>query len=192
LNRLIAFAHRWNMTARSLLRSQITDAWHQSIRQDYEGSRINSERSLQASLWSHLKDELSPTTRRMFIEPRMTVGRTNQQVRYPDIVICNTRQVIGIIELKYLPRAQPSWRKDLLTFQWIEDNRTTITVSNARYRGLAENRRVYPLAKDVLYVWAGVHAASSVCLDNLVRADLAPTFLPLHAETDCFGKPRIR
>ncbi len=65
-------------------------------------------------------------------------------------------------------------------------------MSNARYRGLAENRRVYPLAKDVLYVWAGVHAASSVCLNDLVCADLAPTFLPIHAETDRFGKLRIR
>jgi hypothetical protein len=87
------------MASRALLRLQIVKAWRLTICKDYAAERINSERSLQAALWSRLNTTLSeklpPKSRRMFIEPRMTVAG---KALYPDIVICNTRQVIGIIE----------------------------------------------------------------------------------------------
>src|SRR5574339_1190948 len=101
------------MTNRSKLRQQITEAWCKSIKVDYTAQRINSERSLQASVWANLNAILPSSTRRMFIEACMSVQGSERQVRFPDIVICNTREVIGIIELKYQPRGKPSWQKDL-------------------------------------------------------------------------------
>src|SRR5690606_13711830 len=83
---------------------------------------INSERSLQASLWARLNKILPRTNRRMFIELGLSISGTNHQVRYPDIVICHSRSVIGISELKYLPRTRPAWQKDIATFRWIVEN----------------------------------------------------------------------
>ena len=101
------------MVKRRLLKAQILEAWSECITGDYARQRINSERSLQASLWSELNDRLDERTRRMFIEPRLSCEtekspRRDNTVRYPDLVVCNTRSVIGIIELKYRPRAKPA------------------------------------------------------------------------------------
>jgi hypothetical protein len=94
------------MKHRSFIRSRIISAWRQCIEDDYCNQRINSERSLQASFWSHINASL-PKTRRLFIEPSLTIrGRSGVKRIIPDIVICNTREVISVVELKYLPRAQ--------------------------------------------------------------------------------------
>lgn len=103
------------MNRRGLLRGQLTQAWGMAIDEDYRRQRINSERSLQASLWSKLNVLLPPESRRMFIEPKLKAtvaaldGQVKPEFRFPDIVICNTREVIGIVEVKYLPRAKPNW-----------------------------------------------------------------------------------
>jgi len=99
------------MKQRSLIKSQIIRAWTESIEDDYCSQRINSERSLQASFWAHLNNML-PKNRRLFIEP---VGASLIKL-IPDIVVCNTRAVISVIELKYLPRAQPKHSQDIKTF----------------------------------------------------------------------------
>lgn len=185
------------MSRRSVLRSQVKAAWHQAIVEDYQSQRINSERSLQASLWSKLNAMLPVATRRMFIEPAMRVpiaqvdGSEQQQSRFPDIAICNTKEVIGIIEIKYQPRALPSWRKDLETFHWIVSNRDAIRIANVRFRGIGMDEKEYPLARDVLFVWAGVHRPWSSRLLEQVNPELRECFLEVHAETSESGNPQL-
>jgi hypothetical protein len=177
------------MASRALLRSQIVRAWRLTIIEDYEF--INSERSLQAALWSRLNkalaEKLPPKSRRLFIEPKITVKRKNF---HPDIVICNTRQVIGIIELKFKPRAAASWRNDLKKFRAIAGCKTRIAISHDRYRGIARRNKPYTLAKTVLYVWAGVHAESDFDLAGYAGT-LAPNFMALHAETVDGAQPSL-
>ena len=180
------------MANRSLLKSQIREAWRQSIANDYAAQRINSERSLQASLWSNLNTLLAPKTRRMFIEPCMSTPGLDRQLRYPDLVICNSRKVIGIIELKYQPRAQPRWRKDIDTFHFLATHRNVISISNSRFLGIAVDARTYPLARDVLFVWAGVQAPCELKLSEYVDSTLAPYFMSLHAQTQHSGAPTLR
>lgn len=171
------------MSTRPLLRRQITEAWCQSIASDYADQRINSERSLQASVWAQLNALLPSSTRRIFIEPCMSVPGTRRQVRFPDIVVCNTREVIGIVELKFQPRSKPSWSKDLATFHWVTENRDRISVSNVRFRGVGTDSRSYPLSRTILYVWAGVHAACELDLRAHISPAVLQSFLALHAET---------
>ena len=180
------------MSNRLLLRKQIAEAWRLSMTTDYAAQRINSERSLQASVWSHLNTLLSPKTRRMFIEPCMSVLGSDPTVRFPDIVICNTRSVIGIVELKYQPRKSPSWRKDINTFHWLAKNQSSIAISNGRYRGEDRDANIYPLADNVLYVWAGVHSESPIQLADYLEPALRPMFFALHAETQHSKAPRLR
>ena len=49
--------------------------------------------------------------RRMFIEPKLlvTVGRLGFT---SDILVCNTRSIIGVIEIKYQPNSRPNFLKD--------------------------------------------------------------------------------
>lgn len=182
---------------RGILRHQLKNAWRSTIEGDYRRQRINSERSLQASLWSKL-NALLPESRRMFIEPKLMAkvenldGQINPEVRFPDIVICNTREVIGIVEVKYLPRAMPSWKKDLKTFLWIHTNRDQIVIQNVRHRGVTVDNRSYPLAQDVLFVWAGVHVLSGIDLSEKMPQELSKHFLALHAETVDGKHPAIR
>jgi hypothetical protein len=177
------------MTLRTLLRKQLKDAWRNTIEEDYHRQRINSERSLQASLWSKLNIILPPKTRRLFIEPPLKAivtypdGSERCEIRYPDLVVCNTRNVIGIIELKYKPRAAPNWQNDFEKFCWILDNQKQIVVQNVRYRGLEVDGQLYPLADDVLFVWAGVHAEWNGRLADHIDRRLSNHFLELHAVT---------
>jgi hypothetical protein len=180
------------MANRSLLKKQIREAWRQSITDDYVAQRINSERSLQASLWSRLNTILPPKSRRMFIEPCMSTPGLGKQVRYPDLVICNSREIIGIIELKYQPRAKPKWHKDIDTFHFLATHRETISISNTRFRGVVADARLYPLANDVLFVWAGVHASCNLVLNEHVDPILVPYFMSLHAETRLSSAPNLR
>src|SRR5512139_4141744 len=123
------------MKQRFLLKATIIDAWRSCITDDYCRQRINSERSLQASLWARLNERLS-AHRRMFIEPHVAVRTENGTVSLlPDLVICNSRQVIGVIELKYQPRTTPSYAKDINSLATLATHREGITFQNERYRG---------------------------------------------------------
>jgi len=51
-----------HMSRRTVLRSQLTTAWREAIEEDYRSQRINSERSLQASLWSRLNSSSGKPT----------------------------------------------------------------------------------------------------------------------------------
>lgn len=185
------------MRQRSILQSQIIKAWKQCITRDYRTQRINSERSLQASFWSRLNSILSKN-RRMFIEPGLMISTNGETTRcFPDLVICNTKEVIGVIELKYQPRGKPYYKKDIDSLSRIARHRKRITISNQRFRGRPNDETIYSLSKHILFVWAGVHANT-----NEFDKDLAPLystgyrglkdcFIELHAETDSNSSPKI-
>jgi hypothetical protein len=190
---------RARMTARKPLQKQLLVAWRRSIRNDYCNQRINSERSLQASFWAQLNRTLPAGTRRMFIEPCLVVTvKRRRTLLYPDIVICNTRQVIAVVEIKYQPRVLPSHDKDLKTLRTIAAYRDQLHVSNARFRGPVADSKEYPFSNHVVFVWAGVHRVPKISYESrdvpmLSEGveELAGCFLQLHAETDRMEKPKV-
>jgi hypothetical protein len=95
---------------RRLLRAHLAAAWRQTIEQPYREQLINSERGLQVFFCSALMEAFKEdgVRRRLFVEPRLSVGARETR-RYPDIVICNQRSVIGVVELKYLPKGRPRY-----------------------------------------------------------------------------------
>lgn len=179
------------MNRRTMLRGQLRRAWREVIETDYARQRINSERSLQAALWARLDALLPPQTRRLFIEPTVSLDGDSKR-RAPDLVICNTRSVIGIVEIKYLPRAAPKWQKELETFRWILAHHHRLAVTNYRFRGVEVDSRAYPVAGDPLFAWAGVHARSGVRLADYLEEGPGFNFLELHAETVHGRQPRLR
>lgn len=75
------------MQSRSLIRSQLTAAWHRTIHAEYPEQLINSERGLQIYFCKHLLDlfESANVSRHLFIEPRLTIPEDGQ-AKYADIV----------------------------------------------------------------------------------------------------------
>ena len=182
------------MIRRNLIKSQIIKAWKKSINIDYCSQRINSERSLQAAFWSHLNPLLSKN-RRLFIEPRMTIQTKNGKRKiYPDIVVCNTKQVISVIELKYLPRTNPRYKKDLKKLALIAKKRNKISIANVRFLGTEKDSKEYTLSSNILFVWAGIHKKQKQT-DNFLYSNgyksLENCYLQLHAETELNSKPKI-
>lgn len=184
------------MNQRSLLRRQISQAWQKAIEINYSGQRINSERSLQAAVWSELNEMFMDTARRLFIEPTIVTntsgsdGTTSKNKRTPDIVICNSREIIAVLELKYQPRAKPTYKKDLETLALISKARDEVAISNNRFRGIKSDARTYKLSSSVLYVWAGIHSDAHVLI--CPPEEISSSFLELHAITTDEGKLNFR
>lgn len=181
------------MKQRWYIRRLIGEAWEQSIQNDYSAQRINSERTLQASFWSHLNQSL-PRTRRLFIEPTITlhVGGKIKKI-IPDVVVCNTQQVIAIIELKFTPRTRPRFEKDIANMALLARHRQALSISNQRYRGVPSDEREYSLSEKVLFVWAGIHAGGGQKQHLFAAAhpELKGAYLQLHAATKNKLAPEI-
>lgn len=178
------------MKQRRLIKSQIIDAWKHSIDIDYQPRRITSEPALQASLWRHLNNQLQEN-RRVFTEPTLSVdGRKI----IPDLVVCNSRSVIAVIELKYLPRGRPRYAKDIQNLALLAEHREKVVMSDARFRGVGHRVKAYPFARHILFVWAGVHARAKALPTNLYSDGhplLDGCFMELHAETAKEGPPTV-
>ena len=184
------------MKGRELIKSQIIDAWAGCIYEDYNNQRINSERSLQASLWSHLNKLLHKNNRQLFIEPSMKIkidGKVKKVV--PDIVVCNTREIISVIEIKYLPRGKANYKNDVRKLSHISKNiGKKICIANDRFRGVEMDETKYGLAKNVLFVWCGVHKTEKNETEYLYSSpyqSLNNCFMELHAATNVGSKPMV-
>ena len=182
------------MKRRSLIKSQIIEAWEKSISKDYCQQRINSERSLQASFWAQL-NKLLQKNRRLFIEPSLTIRSKGEvKILMPDIVVCNSREVISIVELKYLPRGRPRYSKDIKNMDLIARNRNGVAISNARFRGNVMDGNQYRLSKNILFVWAGVHIHErddGGFLYSEGFRSLDGCYLQLHAATSKTSNPEL-
>lgn len=172
------------MSRRSLLRKQLTTAWHETIDNAYSRQLVNSERGLQVHFCRYLLDEFAKANiqRRLFIEPRISSSGT-QVRRYPDIVICNTRHIIGVMEIKYQPRGDPSYEKDFDTLKWIRNHSRELTLSNDRYLGIMTKGKTYSLAPDAVLCWAGVYKGPEATIKKSWLAHFGVRLLSLHAIT---------
>lgn len=167
------------------LQLQLLAAWRNTIENHYDKCLLNSERSLQASFWSHIVAEL-PNNRRTFIEPRIKHHRGPAIPRiYPDILVCNSQTVIAVIEIKYTPKTPPQFKKDINTLNWVAKNKSRLYVENNRYQGDASETEWYDFADNTLFVWAGVHRPreNPGTLFQGVQKTLRKALMQLHAET---------
>lgn len=183
------------MKQRALIKSQIIQAWTESIESDYCNQRINSERSLQASFWSRLNCIISKN-RRLFIESTITITTDSgiKELITPDIVVCNTKEIIAVLELKYSPNARPRFQKDIESLCSIARNRKQIIISNERFRGIEKDGNKYALSNNVLFVWAGVHAKEMPETNELYSSAheiLNGCYLQLHAVTEKNSAPTV-
>lgn len=172
------------MQRRTLLKKQLIEAWNLTIHDHYQSQLINSERGLQVYFCSTLMSifQREKLKRRVFIEPRIT-SISDKKDRYPDIVICNSLRIIGVVELKYLPRGRAKFAKDINTLEFITKHHSDLTIRNDRYRGIKADSRLYPLAADAVLCWGGVYTGKRIDLKLHTNDAIKPYFLQLDAIT---------
>ena len=183
-----------SMQSRAPLRKHLRQAWLYAIK-TYSKALINSERGLQVYFCAELLEIFRKEgyARRIFVEPRISGDKGKH--RYPDVVICNRRQIIAVVELKYQPRVpavRGDYQKDLDTLCWIQESTEGVTISNDRYLGPAGRPRTYSVAKDALFCWAGVYPGSRFDLASHAPRKLRDRLLVLHAMTDADQEPDVR
>lgn len=180
------------MPQRTCLRTQIECAWRRTIENYYNAQLINSERGLQVYFCAELLGELKEASgpRRIFIEPSIHTAGSDKP-KYPDIVICNTKSVIGIIEIKYLPRGKPIYQKDIDTLEKLLNSHDSVEIANTRYRGIDAGGRFYALANDAVFCWAGVYAGKQPSFEDEICNGLRKRFMSLHAITQHGEKPEV-
>jgi hypothetical protein len=167
-------------------------AWKGTIRAHYQRQQINSERGLQVFFCAALLSEFDAADlqRRIFVEPGLKTAKGSGPK--PDVMICNRDRIIGVVELKYQPRAKPKVAKDLQTLEWIASQGKHISIGNERFLGKVEDERQYWLAADAVLCWAGVHRGSPGWqLEPRVSSRLKPRFMELHAVTAVGENPEI-
>lgn len=186
------------LTKRGLLRRQLKDAWRDTMAGPYLEQAINSERALQVHLAARLMSafEEEGLNRQLFIEPRVSVHGGESRL-HPDILVCNSREVIGIVELKYQPLRKPSWEKDFRSLESVGWSAAEIEVDNRRYKGPNRGERAFAIARSPLFVWAGVYAEPFTPIPPRETADtVSGNLLVLHAVThsdrapECFAGTR--
>jgi hypothetical protein len=179
---------------RHLLRSQIKKAWEIAINQRYQAQLINSERGLQLYFCEALLRmfEEAKVNRRLFIEPCLQLS-DETGCRYPDVVVCNTKQIIGIIEFKYAPRIRANTiaKKDIATLEFAAREASRLTLSNDRYLGPKARKKSYPLADDAVLCWAGVYKGDVIDLRGAINKQVLPHFLQLNALTIAGEAPHV-
>ena len=178
------------------LRSNMLKAWSSVIKTLYDKQRVNSERSLQAALWSALNARL-PDVNRMFIEPHLKiVGCYTSFV--PDIVVCSKFRIAAVIELKYRPCGTAPYSKDLHTLQTLAQcSKDAFAITNMRFEGKKAGAQEYRLSPTTLLIWAGIHRPlSPIAADQRALLcedyDIPKTrFMQLHAETVRGGRAKV-
>jgi hypothetical protein len=99
-----------------------------------------------------------------------------------------------VIEVKYLPRTNPKYKKDIQKLALIAKARNKISIANVRFRGTEKDSREYTLSKNILFVWAGIHSKQQPT-ENILYSNgyksLENCYLELHAETELNSNPKI-
>ena len=149
--------------------AKIESAWRSSIEGDYDNHKVLSERTLQASLWAHLKDLAQ--SQYIFIEPRIQLpANAGERPRFvvPDIVVCRAKSIIAIIELKFAPRAKPDLTNDLKKLLALYSGRAQIELVLPRFLGVKVKDHAYRITEQTQFVLG--------CVSNKPPRGLSSTF----------------
>jgi hypothetical protein len=104
-------------------------AWSKSTK-DYAARLINSEHTLQAAVYHHLRcmlrHEFSVFTEAVIRLPDGVAEETKKGKVIVDLLVCYEAEIVAAIEIKYTPRGAPtieSARKDVLSLSRITNRR---------------------------------------------------------------------
>jgi hypothetical protein len=138
----------------------LNQAWSRAV-DAYRKGRINSERTLQAHLYSSLQ-EIDPGAV-VFCEPQLVIESFGTVV--PDMVLVRDHQVEAVLELKFVPHHFPLFEGDLAKLKrYAEHNRPfnlCLDPGSGRY-----SQRAYTFAASCQFVFAVIGRPDSLATDE--------------------------
>jgi len=176
------------MSDRKPLRRQLAAAWRDTLAGPYRNHLVNSERGLQVHFCLALMKQfdVAEFNRSLFVEPNVVFP--NGELRCPDLVICNSERIIGVVEFKYAPRGAPDYSKDLETLKRFALHGEAVSLSNERFRGEGQPK-TYRLAEDAVLCWAAVYADTFLEIQHPLAQN--ERFVRLDAITSASAPPII-
>jgi len=162
------------MSKRAALKRHISIAWERTIC-EYDDGFINNEARLQVSFVSHLKDVFSEglVSRTVYVETpfRLSENPIVNADFVPDVVICSDRRIIGMVELKFAPRAAPGYKRDIQKLSRLFSVRKDkeIQIGTVRYRGRQPLQK-FSFSSDVLLAYCAVHSDTKPAWPQTVQA----------------------
>lgn len=189
------------------IRNALKEAWN-ALESAYVGGKLNSERAMQAVIYSCLIDKLPPDSYTVLVEPGWNVihplERANSDFE-PDLVIIElgTMVVVGVIELKFAPHCCFRRGKFIVDLEKLDEYRIAEKVRLDIFRpGVPMDdptswQRKLVVAKDVVLAFAHLSRfnsdTSKKTYEDGKESELKdlmdhPQFLFLCATTDHDGK----
>jgi len=95
------------------MRQLFEECWKEIVGA-YQNGRINSERTLQAKLFSALERRL-PKSAVVLCEPTIDLQKVGTVI--PDVVVVDGGEVCAVVELKFVPHHFPLYKGDLEKLQ---------------------------------------------------------------------------
>jgi len=118
-------------------------AWIESTK-DYAARLINSEHTLQAAVYHHLRctlrQDFSVFTETVIRLQDGVADETKKSKVIVDLLVCHQAEIVAAIEIKYTPRGAPtaeSARKDVLSLSRIKNRRSLadrVSIEIPRFR----------------------------------------------------------
>lgn len=150
------------------MRNLISDAWADAICA-YLKSHINSERTLQASIYASLLARL-PEGYRVLCEPSINTPGHGRLI--PDIVVLSKGHIEAVIELKFVPHHYPT-TEDLWKLKQystaVEEFSLLLSPRSGRF-----DRTKFKFSPNCLLVFAVIGQHDAAALDeSAIKADMA-------------------
>jgi hypothetical protein len=135
------------------LNQTILDQLSTTILSEYNTGRIVSERHLQAFIYHQLHEQMQEAGLTLVIEPSIkTMEKSNIDGLIPDVIIRSEKEVLAVIELKFVPYGYPQYKKDFATFSAFYssvDKQSKIYLSCSPKDGLWDQEKRYTLSTDL-------------------------------------------
>ena len=158
--------------------SYLERAWD-AVGKSYMASRINSERTMQAVLYSQLSTIL-PDDAYVLCEPTINLADYGEVI--PDLLILAGGTVTAAIELKFVPHHYPLYKGDLEKLKAYGTSRSEFPILVEAGTGQFSSTR-FRFAENCILVFAAIGQHDSEAMDKSYlrkqMGDLASRFLPL-------------
>lgn len=144
------------------------------IEQVYNSGTICSERHLQAELYHLVKGILRVQDYQLFIEPKINTNSTTSDIHglIPDMLVTRGKEIVAVIEIKYVPHGYAEYEKDFATFNKFQANAgkkdVRIDLLTDPYTGSWKDSEnpTFTIANDLELLFIVIANKYSYCIDK--------------------------
>lgn len=167
-----------------------------SIKESFLQQKINTERLLQAEFYRQLKDRLTDPVYNVWVEPVLAFRENDIELTHkkPDIVITKEKEVVGVIELKFVPWAEADYIEDINKLEKLSrEGGNKIYLLQNIYSGEwhKDEESSFTISSNLLSVFAVIAKKNSYALDKNKWQELSLPVKFVHLIGEISGKKEV-